>query len=561
GTDSIIFNADLRDMLDNVMDGGSVSVLIHDSFFVLTDHSNGTYTRVVSTAGWAAGNYNYTLMFSHPYLAQDSSVRGLVEVLAELQFHVEFLPEVPQQGELLNITLDVTDKYGNPVSDLDITITFQNIPKRAEETSQNGVYFVSYVVASQGYGNEIITIVAEGVMCVSFTGQALNPVPVIVAVPQIALTVESFGPLFTISFLISFIGLLIYFRISSGLSITRGSQENLLRGLRKLDYLYGGVVALAGLTIFHSYMMAGAGEYGIAVAESILLLGISLILYGVWLYRDSSSSILATQNISRRRMVLGLWHLIFVPIVIIQIFDWGQHIEWLKYYVLDNVFHLGELRVPTIMMTIFAAYISSIVIVVLNVYREIRKGLSRLHEMAYLGTPPIVVEQECVDLVESLGSSIRMKFFMFLVVLAGTTVLTMDFLRSYSLGVIVLLPVVFLLVIPYASSKMAKGLSRASGAMRSRRDDRSLTEIADDSTEIAAPIEVEEYEIPEDDEDITPEEEVIEESVPDPRASLTKNEIIEILPDELKELMGMEEIKKLTKAQLLELLPPEEADE
>ncbi|MFW9912400.1 MAG: FG-GAP repeat domain-containing protein, partial [Candidatus Thorarchaeota archaeon] len=442
GKDSIIFKADLRDMLDNVMDGGSVSVLIHDSFFVLADHGNGTYTRVVSTAGWAAGNYNYTLMFSHVYLAQDSSVRGIVGVLAELEFHVEFLPEVPQQGDLLNITLDVTDQYGNPVSNLDITVTFQHITKQAEETSQSGVYFVSYVVASHGYGDENITIVAEGNMCVLYIGQAADKVPVIVAVPQIALTVESFGPLFIISFFISFIGLLVYFRISSGLSITRGSQENLLRGLRKLDYLYGGVVALAGLTIFHSYVLAGAGEYGLAVAESILVLGISLILYGIWLYRDASSSILATQSISRRRMMLGLWHLIFVPIVIAQIFDWGRNIEWLKFYVLENVFHLGELQIPTIMMTIFAAYISSIVIVVVNLYREISKGLSRLHEMAVLGTPPIVVEQECVDLVENLSSSIRMKFFMFLVVLAGTTVLTMDFLRSYSLGVIVLLPVV-----------------------------------------------------------------------------------------------------------------------
>jgi hypothetical protein len=357
------------------------------------------------------------------------------------------------------------------------------------------------------------------------------------------------------------VGLLIYFRISSGLSITRGSQENLLRGLRKLDYLYGGVVALAGLTIFHSYVLAGAGEYGLAVAESILVLGISLILYGIWLYRDASSSILATQSISRRRMMLGLWHLIFVPIVIAQIFDWGRNIEWLKFYVLDNVFHLGELQVPTIMLTIFAAYISSIVIVVVNLYREISKGLSRLHEMAVLGTPPIVVEQECVDLVENLSSSIRMKFFMFLVVLAGTTVLTMDFLRSYSLGVIVLLPVMFLLVIPYASSKMARGLSRASGAMRSRRVERPLSEIADERADISASMDAEEYEIPEEDKDVTTEEDLADEPSVKPKTRLTKAEIIEKLPDELKELMGMEELEKLTKAQLEDLLPPEEEDE
>jgi hypothetical protein len=508
GTDSVLFKVDLRDMLDNVMDGGSVSVLIHDSFFVLVDHSNGTYSRVVQTAGWAAGDYNYTLMLDHPYLAQESTVRGVVEVLAELVFHVEFIPEVPQQGELLNITIEVTDKYSNPVSNLNITITFQNQTKYAMETAQIGKYSVSYVVASQGYGDEGIVVAADGAMCVSFTAQELSIVPIVVAVPQLALSVDLFAPIFIIVFLISFVGLLIYFRISSGISFTRGSEADLQRGLRKLDFLYGGIVGLAGLTIFHSYVSAGSGEYGLAVAESVLVLGISLILYGIWLYRDASSSILSTQKLNRRRMFLGLWHLIFLPVVIAQIFDWGQNIEWLKFYVLDNVFHLGELRVPTIMMTIFGAYLSSIVIVVLNLYREIRKGISRLGEMAVLGTPPIVIEQECADLVESLGSSIRMKFFMFLVVLAGTTVLTMDFLRSYSLGVIVLLPVVFLLVIPYTSSKMAKGISRASGAMRSKRDDeRSLTEIADFSTEISTSSGVEEIEITEREtsEDITSE--------------------------------------------------------
>jgi hypothetical protein len=554
GTDSIIFKVEIMDMLDNVLTGGSVSVLIHDSFFVLTDHGNGTYTRFVSTAGWAAGVYNYTLTLNHPYIDKEATVRNTVEILAELEFNVEFFPEVPQQGDQLNITIEVTDKYGNPVSDLTITVTFQNQSKMATELGQIGKYIVSYIVATEGYGDEPIVIAAEGIMCVTFSPQILSDVPVIVAVPQLSLPIEQFVPIFGIVFLISFIGLWIYFRISSGLSFTRGSQEQLLRGLRRLDYLYGVIVALAGLTIGHSYVSAGSGNYGLAVLESVLLLGISLILYGIWLYRDAASSVLHSQRISRRRMFLGLWHLIFVPIVIMQLFDWGQNIEWLKFYVLDNVFHLGEIQVPTIMMTIFAAYISSIVIVVLNVYRDIRKGISRLGEMAVLGTPPIVVEQECADLVESLGSSIRMKFFMFLVVLAGTTVLTMDFLRSYSLGVIVLLPVVFLVVIPYTSSRMAKGLSRASSSMRSRRDGgRTLTEIADDG------IKVEEIESTEVEKVIISEEtDEKDPSVTKTEDSMTKAEIIALLPNELKELMGMDEIEKLSKAQLRDLLPIDE---
>ncbi|MFX1416647.1 MAG: hypothetical protein ACFFC0_07530, partial [Promethearchaeota archaeon] len=157
--------------------------------------------------------------------------------------------------------------------------------------------------------------------------------------------------------------------------------------------------------------------------------------------------------------------------------------------------------------------------------------------------------------VEKMGSSIRVKFFMFLVVLAGTTVLTMDFLRSYSLGVIVLLPVVFLLVIPYATSKMAQGVSRATSAMRARSaESKALSEIADEDTEIAPSID----EAVPVDEDLAEPEIEAEEAEVRPSTRLTKDEIIELLPEEMKELMGMEQLKKLTKAQLEELLSAEE---
>ena len=132
--------------------------------------------------------------------------------------------------------------------------------------------------------------------------------------------------------------------------------------------------------------------------ESVLLLGIAVLLYGLWLYRDASYSVLHRLSISRKRMILGLWHLIFVPLVIIQIFDWGSQIDWFEVYVLQETFILADFAVPTIMLTIFVTYVSSIVIVVVNLYREISKGLSRLTHMAKMGTPPLVVEEECVQL-------------------------------------------------------------------------------------------------------------------------------------------------------------------
>ncbi len=566
GTEEVLFILNLEDMLSNSMIGGSVSVLIHDSFYILTDHNNGTYSISVSTDGWAAGLYNYTLLVDHPFLAQDAAIGGSLEIFAELTFNIEYSPEEPVKGEQVNITIEVTDKYGNPMSGLSVHVTFRNHTVEAIETSQIGTYFTSFVVAGEGFGEDYIEVSGEGTRCVADVGRITANV--IVPAPQLSLSFDNFGIMALGSFLVSFIGLLIYFRISSGLSITRGTQEQLTRGLRRLDYLYLGVVGLAGLTVVHSYVSAGAGDYGLAVLESVLLLGISLILYGIWLYRDASSTILQSQAVSRRRMLLGLWHLVFVPLVIIQIFDWGKNIEWLDFYVLQNVFHLGELAIPTIMLTIFAAYISSIVIVVVNLYREISKGLYRIREMAVLGTPPIVVEQECVDLVEKMGSSIRMKFFMFLVVLAGTSVLTMDFLKSYSLGVIVLMPVLFLVVVPFASSKMAKGISRASQGRRDKPDeDRSLVEIADEIVDTDTASDMKPYS--ETDTDLEPSEvedtHVFEETEPEedirevkPSRGLKKSELLKLLPEEVKESIGRDELKKLSKDALEALLDLEE---
>jgi hypothetical protein len=64
--------------------------------------------------------------------------------------------------------------------------------------------------------------------------------------------------------------------------------------------------------------------------------------------------------------------------------------------------------------------------------------------------------------VSGFSSSIRIKFLMFLVVVGATTVMSMDFLASWELGVIVLLPVAFLVVIPFVSSKIIQAFSKLS---------------------------------------------------------------------------------------------------
>ena len=123
---------------------------------------------------------------------------------------------------------------------------------------------------------------------------------------------------------------------------------------------------------------------------------------------------------------------------------------------------IGNLAIPSIMTTIFAAYISSILVVVVNLYREVSKGIQKIHKMEEAGTPREIVEDEKTSMVSGFSSSIRIKFLMFLVVVGATTVMSMDFLASWELGVIVLLPVAFLVVIPFISSKIIQAFSKLS---------------------------------------------------------------------------------------------------
>jgi hypothetical protein len=161
-------------------------------------------------------------------------------------------------------------------------------------------------------------------------------------------------------------------------------------------------------------------------------------------------------------MVLGLWHLVFVPLVIFMILIYGVGIDWFRAYIIDVSFTIGDISVPSIMTTIFAAYMSSILDVVVNLYREVNKGLKKIVKTEDAGTPPSIVEDEKTSMVSRFSSSVRIKFLMFLVVVGATTVMSMDFLASWELGVIVLLPVAFLVVIPFISSKIIQLFSKLS---------------------------------------------------------------------------------------------------
>ncbi|MDH4213773.1 MAG: hypothetical protein OEV85_07620 [Candidatus Thorarchaeota archaeon] len=461
----------LRDWLDRPVSGATVSFYVKALAYNLIEITPGFYAVNVSTVGWAPGKYEYTAAVNHEDIQTGDPIRGNITVLGVLEFFVDFNTEIPTQGDSLLISVSVIDAYGNPVPGLEVYITIMNMPTmRAEETDLVGLYivFIEHLPITEGYGTKDILVMASGEFVQS--SETTDTFYLYVANPDIgvmdAQTVASFAG---ISFAVSLIGMFIYFRISPSLRRTGTSKEELRKSVKRMDRLYLMIVFASALGILTSWGFNSIGDYAGALILTVALLGASVLLYGLWLYRDAVSAVMIRGTLSRKRMFAGLWHLFFVPVVIIMILNYGTEIDWFKANMIDQAFEVAGISIPSIMTTIFVAYVSSILVVVVNLYREVSSGLKKLKKMQDANTPGPIIEDEKDTMINRYSSSIRIKFLMFLVVVGAAAVTTMDFLQSYELGVIVLMPVAFLVVIPFISSKIVQAVNRASN-IRVRKD-------------------------------------------------------------------------------------------
>jgi hypothetical protein len=454
----------LVDWIGRPVSGASVSFFVKAFAYNLVEIGPGLYAVNMSTIGWAPGMYEYSVSIKHEDIQTGDPITGNITILGNLEFIVTLAPEEPTQGGSLLISIFVIDAYGNPVPGLEIFVEVMNMPTMpAEETDQVGLYvvFIEHLPTSEGYGTKNFNIEATGEFAQPATDS--DSFYLDVADPDIGVMDTQTAFSFTgISFVLSLIGMFVYFRMSPSLRRAGTSREEMKKSIRRMDRLYMAIVLASALGILSAMGLNSIGDYGGALILTVVLLGSSVLLYGLWLYRDAVAAVMVRGTLSRKRMVAGLWHLFFVPVVIVMILTYGAEIDWFKYYMIDQFLDIGGIRIPTIMTTIFTAYVSSIIIVVVNLYREVSNGLKKLKKMQDANTPPEIIEDEKETMVNRYSSSIRIKFLMFLVVVGAAAVTTMDFLQSYELGVIVLMPVAFLVVIPFISSKIVQAINRAS---------------------------------------------------------------------------------------------------
>ncbi|MHA2206597.1 MAG: hypothetical protein ACXABC_12115, partial [Candidatus Thorarchaeota archaeon] len=461
----------LVDWLGRPVSDATVIFYVKALSYTMQEGTPGVYSALVTTSGWAPGEYNYTVSVHHDDIETSEGIEGALIVTGQLEFDITFLPNEGTQNQPLEVLIAVQDIYGNPIPNLEVYVILMNIPPLlAPQTDVIGTYqaIIELIPSTEGYGGFSVNITAQGEF-VEGTETATETVTILPAVPDFAMSAESIGLGAGLSFLLSLVGMFVYFRIASSTRIDEDSVVGLQQSVRRMDRIYILMVLASGVGLVASYWYYIEGALGLALVLTVALLGGSVLMYGLWLYRDAVSAVLIKGALSRRRMLLGLWHLVFVPVVIVMILVYGIGINWFRAYIIDQPFTIGGITIPAIMTTIFGAYVSSIIVVVVNLYREVSKGIQKIRKMEEAGTPRDIVEEEKSSMINRFSSSIRIKFLMFLVLVGATTVMSMEFLQSYQLAIIVLMPVLFLVVIPFLASKILQVLSRVSGLATSRR--------------------------------------------------------------------------------------------
>ncbi|MHA1907427.1 MAG: hypothetical protein ACW98Y_09050, partial [Candidatus Thorarchaeota archaeon] len=466
--DTTEFSAFMTDWLNLPVNVSSATLFIGTTAYTLLHNGPGLYSVMVSTSGWQPDIYNYTVFIQDLYVSQIEPESGELTVRGELSFTVDVLTDTPRVNGELVIEITVVDKYNNPVPDLDVTVSIEGVLAEVSAGDEPGRYNATFERApSVDWGTYSISVTAENELCIPGEDSTAT-VDLSAEIPVIPLDADAmpfYGMTAGAAFLFSFLGLFLYFKLASSMRIQEESTETIENSVKQMDRLYMAIVGVTGAGAITSVFAYFAASYELAVMIAIGILGASILLYGIWLYRDSVASILVYDKLNRKRMILGLWHLFFLPATIGMILIYGWNIPWFDQYVVNASFLIGDIPIPRITTTIVSSFLSSILVVVFNVYRELSQGVKKLDKMEEAGTPQDVMTDERTLLVSKASSSIRIKFLLFLVVVGGATVLSLDFILSqYSILLIVLIPVLFLVIIPFVSSKVLQAL----GFMKSK---------------------------------------------------------------------------------------------
>ncbi len=447
---TVHLKVNLRTSHGTYLAGGNVVLSFAGKLYTCSDMRNGSYMVEIATTNWIAGPHPFIIQASHKY-GVSTSLNSSLFIMGEMNLDVVLSHDSVYQNSNLRILVYATDKFGSGIQNAEIHVSLAGHEFLLTHVDRN-IYSAIINVGNLYHGTYNLTVSASAQGFLPKTTSV--SLEVIVQMPNVSMDATTFSTLMGISILISIIGLYIYYQISRRIRLTKEKDiEDLEKSLRSLDILYIVLLIISGILGGAAYLLANAQLYSISISIAALLLLLIIALYAIWLYRDVNS-FMAHEKFRIIRAILGLWHLLLVPIIIYGIFVWGHYIEWFSYYVLGDIIRIGNLIVPKLYINLMGTYVTTMVLVVFLTYKNIIEDIHRIKSMKQEGTPSSVIISEKIRTISKALDSIRIKMLIFLAILGVSIVTTMDVFRFMQLGIIVLTPLLLIVVLPWIVYKL-----------------------------------------------------------------------------------------------------------
>ena len=416
---------------------------------------DGTYTALISTTNVPAGIHKCYIHVQHDVLGYTIFIHE-VEVIGKFTVSARFNSTEIVQGNTYKLTVELKDMFGYTVSNASIRISIADRVTVATEV-KSGLYEANISFSGFKHGDYDIKIEIIAEHYINET--KIIPIYVHVKIPELKLTPISFLVMLAMSVLISIVGLSLYYLIGKKMHMARGNIEQLGASLRMLDVTYVVTfISFIGI-VFLAHAKFVQGDPSTAAALIGLSLLVSILLAGIWIYRDINKMILL-EKFDKIRPMLCLWHLVVVPLLIFAIFRYGAYIEWFEAYILEDTIRVYGYSIPKLLLTLLSTYIGSFAVLIVNLYRDCGRTIRKIEFMRKEETSEDVILMEKVSNLQKFSESIRIKFLIFLALIGAAIVSTAKILQYYTIGLVVVIPILLVVVVPYLVSRVVGVLGR-----------------------------------------------------------------------------------------------------
>ena len=447
--DSFALVIGVRDEKGYPISDATVSVMLHGKEFGAIYNGSGIYIARISTHGIPAGEHKVYAYVQHPIVGTFIQEYN-VTIMGSMDISFSFDNETLYQDEEYTLRISVRDVFGYGVENAMVYIMIHSIHQKADEISP-GVYEAKISFSGFRHGKYLMIIRVEREHY--YSKVLVTEISLKTKIPKLHITVSMFIKIIAVSLAISFIGLAIYLWIIRKTKVMHRSPEAVRSLARLLNIVY--IVVFAGLlaSVYVAERVSVVGQYSLAMGLASLALVISILLTAIWTYKDLSL-IIITEEYKRRGFLFCLWHLAVAPILLLLIFKYGLNVEWFYVHVIEDVVNIYGYQIPKLLISVMGVYVSSFAIIIVKLYRETLETLGKIRFMRYRETPESIIINEKIDSLNKMTNSMRIKFLMFLAIIGATMVSTTKLVQYYTIGLVVILPILIIVVIPYIASKL-----------------------------------------------------------------------------------------------------------